>query len=90
MVTSVFVYLLALVLCVTNPTNGTQYWYIVEVFVEVFVECGDVDQVFVVLGVEATVEEKLARSINLVCAICKLRECMLVSERCYFVLIARH
>ena len=43
MVTSVFVYLLALVLCVTNPTNGTQYCYIVEVFVE----CGDVDQVFV-------------------------------------------
>ena len=64
---------------------------IVEVFVEVFVECGDVDQVFVVLGVEATVEEKLARSINLVCAICKtLRECMLVTERYYFVLIARH
>ena len=43
MVTSVFVYLLALALCVTNPTNGTQYIGIVEVFVE----CGDVDQVFV-------------------------------------------
>ena len=40
------------------------------------------------LGVEAAVEEELARSINLVCAICKLRECMLVTERCYFVLIA--